>query len=150
MSLCRKPDQFLEDKTSWIAYLSDGSKVYQDDYRPGEEIESAWARLKKFTDENDLKIKNIKIRFRSHTLEVPTSGEYHFKKGVGCFVGMQEDHFYIFGVKRRSPDGKEYIKRIWYKVPELVITKKSVLKDEEMKKFIENEHGLIIGGVSDG
>ena len=44
--LCTEECGFLEDKTIWVAVLSNGLTVYQDDERSGKEP-IAWKRLKR-------------------------------------------------------------------------------------------------------
>ena len=149
MKVCNKPDSFLEDKPVWVAYLSDGTKVFQDDGRSGLDTPSAWSRLKAHAENSGLSIEKIKIRFRDHILQIPESELYHFRKGLGCFVGSEEEHFYIFGVIRER-NGEKLIKRLWYKVPELVVTKKQVIEGEEFSSFVSKEQDLIIKGNKNG
>ena len=78
-------DDFITDKDStiWIAKLSDGRLVYEDDDRPGYEERSAWKRLKTFCELNKLYVKQMFIKFRSHTEVCPEGHNgYFFRKGV--------------------------------------------------------------------
>jgi len=58
-------DDFIADKDStiWIAKLSDGRLVYEDDDRPGYDERSAWKRLKVFCEVNKLYVQQMFIRF---------------------------------------------------------------------------------------
>ena len=130
MKLCtNKDDKFLKEKTIWIAELSDGSKVYQDDGRKGEQISSAWLRLQKHVVENNLHIDKISINFRSHTETVPQAEYYHFSKAIGCVVGQSQQQYFIFGTIN---NGK--IKRRWYRIPEIMVTEKRVEQDLDKYK----------------
>ena len=128
--ICTECDEFLDEKTIWIARLSDGTVVYQDDNREGVEHHSAWIRLMSHCDDNDLGIEEIKVRFRDHTEFVPKGDRYPFSKAVGSFVGHGDEHFLIFGVVN---DKK--MDRLWYKIPEVIVTETETVEEEDLQKY---------------
>jgi hypothetical protein len=70
--ICTKIDEWLvnQDKTMWVATLSSGTVVYQDDGRPGTKM-LAWQRLAAFLrDNSSLKIVKLELKFRSHVERV--------------------------------------------------------------------------------
>lgn len=83
MGICIKEDDFLEDKSYWIATLSNGVVVYGDDGRPGETVSSAWLRLTQYLVDNCLTIVKFGIKFRDHYEELPSNKDgYYFSHGV--------------------------------------------------------------------
>lgn len=69
--VCTEPDAFVQlrwlSQASWIAELSDGSLVYQDDGRPGQEqSRPAWLRLGDHLKATGLSIVELWLRFREH------------------------------------------------------------------------------------
>src|SRR5688572_26252240 len=81
-------DSWLQDRyeshTRWIATLSNGQIVYEDDDRPGISPRSAWIRLCAYCKENNLHVVNITLQFRSHR-ETAYSGDgdgVFFCKGI--------------------------------------------------------------------
>jgi hypothetical protein len=115
--ICEKEDNFLEDKTIWVAVLSNGQTVYQDDNRIDYEEKSAWLRLKRYISENQLKIKTFYIKFRSNTvLSTPSDASgYFFSKGIMGSVATSNVFYYLVG---HIENGKVYIKK--FKIPELL------------------------------
>ena len=71
--------EYFEDKTCWIAELSNGVLVYQDDGRETEKEYSSWIRLKEYLKENNLNIIRLFLKFRSNVLDViPSNKEGYF------------------------------------------------------------------------
>tara|TARA_R110000751_G_scaffold289780_1_gene396064 strand:- start:651 stop:1067 length:417 start_codon:yes stop_codon:yes gene_type:complete len=127
MTICtNKEDKFLKEKTIWIASLSDGTVVYQDDYRKGADPGSSWLRLKVHVEDNGLHIEKISIRFRSHTEEVPEGEYYHFAKSIACMVGETQEDYFVLGIFN---EGR--MVRKWYSVPSIIVTKESIIDDIE-------------------
>ena len=93
-------NQYADSNPIWIATLSDGSTVYQDDDRPGEEPSSAWERLGLHCKNNNLHITGMKIKNRSHVEVVGEGGDgYYFCKCAGKFMfGDKTNHSFIIGV----------------------------------------------------
>jgi len=139
--ICTALDDFLDEKTIWIATLSDGTKVYQDDERPGITEHSAWIRLGWHIQNTGLRIVALQARFRSHVEEIPRNAPgYFFARGaLGHFGGKTRKsstkHYLIMGAQ----NGDE-IPCHWYKAPELLIEKTVVKKLSEVESpyFIQN------------
>jgi hypothetical protein len=136
--ICTEIDDFLIDQDGpiWIVELSDGTKVYQDEDRPGLEP-IAWKRLRDHCYANNVYPVKSWIKFRSHT-EPACEGIY----------GM----FYRRGVLASPGDGKNYRRYIMggidenlkintktWRVPEII-----EYDDEREERDIENnEDGII-------
>lgn len=117
--ICTKVDDFIEDKDTavYIIELSDGTMVYEDENRYGYE-DKAWLRLQTYCKENQVWIKKVWIKFRSHTEFVfeNTGDGVFFRRGV---MGNPFDitrHFYIFGLVNG-----EKIHAWHWRVPEIII-----------------------------
>lgn len=113
-------DEFIrnryEDFTRWIAYLDDGTKVYQDDGRPLE-TEPAWLRLKTYCQVNKRYIKQLILQFRDHFEPLPPNKDgYMFKFGAGATWGGPTYQQYIVGY---IEDGRLY--KFVYNIPELIV-----------------------------
>lgn len=129
--------QYFEDKTIWIAELSNGVTVYQDDGKNSEIEYSAWIRLKEYLLKNNLNIVKMYIRFRSnimYLLEDNADG-YFFSIGIiGMMSSSENINFYILGSVKNN---KVHIKKI--KIPELIVF------DEEERELDKcSEHQLIL------
>ena len=109
-----------EHNSRWVVTLSDGSSVYYDDYRPGLDQHSSWARLKTFCDQTGLHITSMYLQFRSHYENIPPNKEgYFFSKCVRGVLKQEEErthHFFLCGY---IEDGK--VKILKYSVPELIV-----------------------------
>ena len=80
-------NQYGDKNPIWVVTLSNDETIYQDDDRPGVEPGSAWIRLKSYCEENDLHITSMKIKNRSHVVEVDSDCDgYFFCKGAGGFM----------------------------------------------------------------
>ena len=139
--ICTNEDCFLEDKTIWIAALSNGQEVFQDDDRGGVYPSSAWLRLKDYCEVEGVYIDELKIKFRSHVVTIPKSEGYHFIKGIGCMVGFDPEEFFIVGTLN---GGK--LQRTWYKVPEILKDRTSDANPDEISKY----ESIIIKGSNNG
>lgn len=129
-------DDFINDKdeTIWIATLSDGRKVYQDDDRPEHQEKRAWVRLQAFCSKNNLFVTQMSIKFRSHNEDNPVSSEgYFFRKGVlGQFGSTKSVNYYLTGP---IIDGKIHVTK--WRIPELII------EEQEVRPIDGNEDGII-------
>lgn len=118
MTVCFAIDKYIEDldKPHWFADISDGTRIFGDDGRPGLEPNS-WYRLRDYLYQNGLYIKKLFIRFRSHVEEIGESDiGYIFRKGIlAAVVNGQNFHRFIVGVVRE--DGVHV--QVW-NVPELI------------------------------
>lgn len=94
MSICNYEDDFIFEKPMWIALLSNGEKVYQDDGRPNLADYSAWIRLSSYLKKTKLKITSLYFRFRSNIVYLlPENAEgYYFSNGV---IGQLSSDFSI-------------------------------------------------------
>ena len=131
--LCLKEDCFLEDKAIWIAVLSNGLSVCQDDDRPGVSEPCAWKRLGKYVAEDGLDVVGVYIRFRSHTEKANVSCENQNVKGVYFSYGIIKSvndtvdrKYYTFGFY-----AGEELKYDWFLVPEIVKTDETTRRIEE-------------------
>lgn len=117
--ICETEDSFLEDKPIWVAVLSNGQKVYQDDDRKGLEERSAWLRLKSYLSKNNLKINSFYLKFRSNILVIlpANSSGYFFSKGIMASTGYGKNIYY-FSIGHIE-NQKVFIKKI--QIPELLL-----------------------------
>ena len=140
MGVCTQEDDFTKEKLKWIATLSNGERVYQDDNRPGEEETVAWLRLKKYVNDNELSITNIHIQFFSHIEEAVPSNSlgYYFIRSVDAFAFAGDTnntrHYYIFGSLKE--DDRVEIRK-WL-VPEIIPV------STEMRNVEKDDRCLII------
>lgn len=117
--VCFNYDDFLQDKDEsvWVAKLSDGSTVYQDDKRPGLHPIS-WFRLMAYCYENNLNITDMFVKFRSHIEHScsPKDGVFFIRSLLGSISFEGKTHqYYIIG----SVNGREIHCKHW-KLPELL------------------------------
>lgn len=120
MGICTKPDEYVND-LRWIAMLSNGETVFQDDDRPGEIPCSAWSRLKAYCHDNRCGIVSMKLEFRSHVEEIPSNSDAYFfcrmAAAILCGDGQTFAHF-VVGTYNAEKDVFEL--KSW-KVPELIV-----------------------------
>tara|TARA_R100000005_G_C4991349_1_gene198706 strand:- start:36 stop:518 length:483 start_codon:yes stop_codon:yes gene_type:complete len=130
----------------WIATLSNGEVIYQDDGRPEAEPSSAWVRLKIYCEENNLHITNIKVRNKSHIEDVGSDYDgYFFCKGAGALMfGDYTVHTFNIGVLEgeklrvrtwRLPEliAERFEERDPYAAPECLIAKEGILDEEKLQ-----------------
>jgi hypothetical protein len=117
--ICKVIDEYVPD-LRWIAHLSNGETIYQDDERPEMEPRSAWIRLGNYIRNNNLKIISLKFQFRSHVINLEDNADgYYFAKGAVAVWGIGETfHHFVAGTLK---EGK--IHKKWFLVPELEITR---------------------------
>ena len=137
---------YADNNPLWIATLSNGETIYQDDGRPNVEPPSAWVRLKKYCEVNNLHITNIKVRNKSHIEDVGSGYDgYFFCKSVGALMfGDMTQHSFVLGVlegeklsvrKWRLPEliPEEVEERNPYDLPECIIAKKGILNEQKLQ-----------------
>ena len=119
--VCKEPDpyfgQYSDSNAYWLVTLSNKETIYQDDGRPGLEIESAWIRLKQYCLENELYIVDMRVNFRSNSHLVGEFAEgFYFCKGVsGTLYSANSNNLYITGTLKGS-----VVEVTKWKVPELL------------------------------
>lgn len=121
------------DKTIWIATLESGEEVWQRiDLEQDDDTYSSWAELKK----TNPKITGLRVRFRSHTEEIPWGADgYYFRRGaIAELPGTDTINCYVTGYIQ---DG--ILHKIWWKIPEI-----TVFDHEIIKEWDPQELGLII------
>jgi hypothetical protein len=135
MNICTQYDAFLEDrdKSVWVATLSNGQIVYQDDDRPYLFPTNSWLRLKQYILLNKLKIDYIQIKFRSHIELVTPKGAdaYYFSNRVASFHGLNINYYIVGWIEN------DKIKFGKWRVPEILL-------EEFSYKPIEGNEELII------
>jgi len=130
----------------WIAELSNGETIYQDDDRPGVDPPSAWKRLKTYCSANNIHITKMSVKNRSHIENVGSGDDgYFFCKSAGAFMfGDETIHSFVVG---RLNDGKLLTRR--WNMPEVIpesieernigesleflITKKGALDEQKLQ-----------------
>ena len=109
-------NQYGDQNPIWMVTLSNDETIYQDDDRPGVEPGSAWIRLKSYCEANDLHIISMKIKNRSHVVEVDSGCDgYFFCKGAGGF--MFGDATYLSFSIGTLQDGELKVRR--WSLPEI-------------------------------
>lgn len=122
--LTREEDDFTFEKPRWLAYLSNGEKIIQDDNRPGVEPASAWLRLRDYCRQTGAHVVELKLQFRSHhEAPLPTHAEgYYFCNRVSAVWGSEEScHFFVIGVLVNNNIFVQH-----WKVPELILIQEEV------------------------
>lgn len=134
-----EPDEWIQDRweseTLWIAYLSDGTKVFMDDERPEMPHHSAWVRLKNYCEINNLYVVKIQLKFRSHSEFVfdEHADGYAFRRGCLGSFGNPTRHFFHVGILKGNT-----VRMYKYSTPELI------LEDEEDRDPSSLEDCLIL------
>lgn len=131
---CFKEDDFVRWKPRWVAKLSDDTNVYQDDGRDGVTKSSAWDRLKYHCEQNDLKIKEFRLQFRSNIVPISLTGSQYlyFANSAYAFWRIEQTfHGYFTGIYR---DGLATVTH--YKTPELILLENMDFKIEENSRHL--------------
>ena len=137
---------YADNNPLWIVTISNGETIYQDDGRPNIEPASAWVRLKKYCEENNLYITNMKVRNKSHVEDVGSDYDgYFFCKSAGALMfGDTTQHSFVLGFlegeklsvrKWRLPEliPEEIEERDPYDLPECIIAKKGILNEQKLQ-----------------
>lgn len=132
-------DDFIlnKDSTIWVAALSDGRKVYQDDDRPDYDPTSAWLRLQRYVETNKecIMMTGLALQFRDHIIHLPDNQSgYYFSKGIKARPEVSKQHYVVGYLK----DKKWWLE--WYMVPELIVSGTNVIDwyDAKQKFTIYN------------
>jgi hypothetical protein len=123
MGVCCCEDEFVQEQyfyaPRWVAELSDGRRVYMDDYRPCETQHSAWIRLKDLVAQEGVRVVSLYIQFRSH-VESPlprNQDGYFFAKGLMSGINGSQYGSFVIGYLQG-----ESLKVQRWQVPELILT----------------------------
>ena len=139
--LCLQFDEFIENKAIWVVDLKDGTRVFQDDERPGLHTPSAWKRLGYYAkDYPDNPIVKMRLRFGTHIVGLPSNQPFYFYSR-GLLQGMTQTHgmsFHIVG----GPNDTGSVTCVWYKTPELEIS------DRAMRQITDCQPEQIIGDLT--
>ncbi len=106
----------------WVAKLSNGQTVWQDDRDGG----NSWRDLKKYVEDNRLSVVALQVEFRSHIVECPSGFfAYYFNKGArASFNSMKECFIVGYGTKSEIDVG--VIPVYFYYTPELEVASTDV------------------------
>jgi hypothetical protein len=115
-------DEYVRERffthTRWVATLSDGRRVFDDEGRPGVSPPQSWLRLAAFLKENPgLRLTGLRLQFRSHhEAPLPDGAEgYFFRKAAMASPGSPTAEFWLVG---HLEGGVVKVSR--WRVPELV------------------------------
>lgn len=121
-----------ESETRWIATLSNGESVIQDDYRPGVFPESAWLRLKKYCEDNNVFVTNLNLQFRSHIECAANNCDgIYFCRAILASMFNQQTPMYNVGVIRNN---KVFLTK--WRTPELIVVGNEEREIEDCKDLI--------------
>lgn len=136
-------DSFIKnkDKAFYALLLEDGRTIFQDDGRYNT-VDPAWLRIKEFLETNRIRVKSVKIHFRSNSatvLEVPEDydGIYFCNRAQQDlsgfeYAGEQITQFFMrFGLLK---DNKVYYTD--YRVPELLVGASGTLEKFKQENII--------------
>lgn len=117
-SICTQEDEFVLEKPHWIAHLSNGEKVYQDDGREGVEPQAAWLRLREYCRQTNISVVDLALRFRSHyEAPLPKNRDgYFFVNKAVRWSGSDTFSFMLIGCVDELQE-KVFVQT--WKVPEL-------------------------------
>lgn len=134
--ICTSFDEYVKYKPIWIAQLSDGTTVYQDDYREGLEVPVAWRRLKQYTSFKEIGVVDLYLRFRSNIIRpLPKDGDgYFFCNKILQPVTSSKKiiiNFYVIGVVKNK-----LVFTQTYKIPELLLAEQSTRRIEDCEDYL--------------
>lgn len=149
MTVCKTLDKYVnqygDNNPIWIAMLSNGETIYQDDDRPNVEPQSAWLRLKSYCEDNDVHIVKMQIKNRSHMLEVGSECDgFFFCKVAGSYMfGNETHHAFSIGTLENgrlrvrkwnlpSLEPDRFEDRDPYQVGDMLICKKGILDEQKL------------------
>lgn len=113
-------ESFILHKVIWVATLTDGTLVAQDDYRPEADPPKAWDRLRLYLKKNadkKLGISHFYVRYMDNVIDVwpHNAAGYFYREAHGGIVGASSWDMVSFGYVL---DGVVYSRK--YKKPELI------------------------------
>jgi hypothetical protein len=113
-------------KPVWIANLSNGEVLYQEDYN-GEDEPIAWLRLKKKIESEGLKIENFGLKYCDNEVWLGPAEGYYFTNGAAAYM-----HGPTFYLKNIGKIENNKLKVRTYRCPELLLV------DEDEREINEN------------
>lgn len=128
--LSKEKDHWLEEKYEfeayWVAELSNGETIYQDDYRDGVNPPSAWERLGIYCSEKNLDILKLSVKWRSQnfTIGQTTDGFFFCRSILGNINSKDSIHYYILGTLQNG-----VLRTVKYRVPDMAKCEEEV-RDE--------------------
>lgn len=143
MGICTVEDSYVRHSLRWVVRLNDGTIVYQDDDRPGENPPSAWLRLRQHCIETGAYPVEMRLQFGTNIVPLPADKDgYFFSKFAYAVWGQVETGYgYVAGYLQ---DGR--VHATTYQTPELLrIT--SDVRDvaEDSPNLIAKHHVLSVG-----
>tara|TARA_R110000824_G_scaffold162282_3_gene337915 strand:- start:6648 stop:7118 length:471 start_codon:yes stop_codon:yes gene_type:complete len=146
--ICTAPDlhtaQLVEKGTIWVAELSSGETVWQDDGREGAEPESAWLRLGIYCKENGCHVTCFTIQNGTNTVQIKEDADgYFFCKGAGGFLFTADGatyQSYIVGTLNG-----DLLRVTVYNVPELTVHYSENRDPEEAGVCLITKQGILSG-----
>lgn len=112
-------EDYLLTNAVWVATLTTGEVVVQDDGRPGRFPPSAWLRLQQRCKSGGVGVRRLTLRFRDREEPAAPDGAqaYFFSKAVAAGLGQEgQQLFYLAGW---LSDGLVQVQR--WAVPELIL-----------------------------
>lgn len=137
-SVCTEDDQYVRERLRWVAELSNGQTVYEDDGREGVMPLSAWVRLKSHCEETNTNIVAMRLQFRSNIVELPRNkaGYFLVKQAFGVWGDSESFNAYVAGYLEGD---KVYVSK--WKVPELTLIHEEVrVADYDSPCLIARQH----------
>lgn len=131
MCVCKKYDQdFVEIHPRWEVILNNGETIYDDVEAP-----SAWIRLRKYCQDNNLWIVKMLFGFRTNMRSLPENADgYFFCRSALGMCGINKTiHYFIVGTLQNGSLEVQY-----WKVPEMLF------ENKENRKTNENDECLIM------
>lgn len=112
-------ESFILHKVIWVAMLSNGLLVAQDDFRPDVYPEKAWDRLRIYlkAQRGSVKIEHFYVRYMDNVIDFcPHKADgYFYREAHGGIVGVSSWDMVSFGY---VSNGTVYSRK--YKKPELI------------------------------
>jgi hypothetical protein len=126
----RLTEEILLDHPRWEVSLSDGTKAYHDESIPA----TPWQELKKYCDDNNLKVTDFTIAFRDISVSLPSNkpGYFFRKLDRQDMLSERTTNFFLAGYI----DGDELIVKK-YRVPEME------LDETESRNIEDNKESII-------
>jgi hypothetical protein len=142
MSVCKEEDDFIRQQeldrgeAHWVAELSNGETIYQDDSRPGESPPQAWFRLASYLKGTaGLRIVSLGLRFRTNRLKsiLPANSDGYFfsRSAIGFLHQAGTLGFFMMGYLQKD---KVMVSR--WKVPELLLISEEERDVKNCERFL--------------